>query len=61
MKTQATILLPGISNEDLRNLTTVTKETLAAHKKYSTSFTYAEMLNIQKQRRVFSSHRGILM
>lgn len=58
MKTQ-TILLQTISNEDLKNLTNITKETLDSQKKNSTPFTYAEMLNIQKSRRVFAAHRGL--
>ncbi len=60
MKTQ-TMLLQTLSNEDLKNLTTVTKETLDSQKKKSTSFTYAEMLNIQRSRRVFAAHRGLLV
>ncbi len=61
MKTQSIILLRDISKEDLKNLTTVTKETLAAQKKQNTLFTYAEMLNIQKHRRIFHSNRGLLV
>lgn len=61
MKTQSIILLRDISKEDLKNLTTVTKETLAAQKKQSALFTYAEMLNIQKHRRIFHSNRGLLV
>lgn len=60
MKTQ-TIFLQTMSEEDLKNLATVTKETLDSQKKNSTPFTYAEMLNIQKNRRVFASHRGLLV
>ena len=60
MKTQSTNLLNQMSNLEVKDLTTVVKETLDlgyCNKQYKT-FSAADLWNIQRQRRSFNLRRG---
>ena len=60
MKKQSTNLLNQMSNLEVKDLTTVVKETLdfGYFNKQHKTFSAAELWNIQRQRRSLGSRRG---
>lgn len=59
MRTQSTALFNEISKEEVKNLTTVVKETLALGHAIirSKTFSSAELWNIQRQRKSLNQRR----
>ena len=59
MKKQSNTLFTGISKEQVENLTTIVKETIAAGYNQAATklFTAADLWNIQRQKKGFSQRR----